>query len=221
MWEKLFWGHDLCLGPPWSPPKPDFQNLFLQPLILYDFPATTKKQSHLVEVRSGGEHHYFVWVYVRHWCFLLLPHLLCPLAVLWRDKNICVCVHVCVYVCMCVCVCLAPHLYDHDSSTSAIHTPPVPCTFTLYHLYTPKIPQGYGLTETCAASFISNPFDNRHLGTVGIPLAHTDLRLEAVPEMGWVIVVSALFLCSQHLQPCLMLIVWDLRPCLRWGEWQD
>jgi len=45
--------------------------------------------------------------------------------------------------------------------------------------------QGYGLTETCAASFISNPFDNRHLGTVGAPLAHTDLRLEAVPDMGY------------------------------------
>mmetsp|Transcript_15455 Transcript_15455/g.41855 ORF Transcript_15455/g.41855 Transcript_15455/m.41855 type:complete len:871 (-) Transcript_15455:974-3586(-) len=45
--------------------------------------------------------------------------------------------------------------------------------------------QGYGLTETCAASFISNPFDKRHGGTVGAPLAHTDLRLETVPEMGY------------------------------------
>ncbi|KAF5833204.1 hypothetical protein DUNSADRAFT_10554 [Dunaliella salina] len=45
--------------------------------------------------------------------------------------------------------------------------------------------QGYGLTETCAASFISNPFDKRHGGTVGAPLAHTDLRLESVPEMGY------------------------------------
>ena len=28
------------------------------------------------------------------------------------------------------------------------------------------LPQGYGLTETCAASFIGNPFKWSHLGTV-------------------------------------------------------
>ena len=44
--------------------------------------------------------------------------------------------------------------------------------------------QGYGLTETCAASFIANPFDFGQKGTVGPPLAHTELRLEPVPEMG-------------------------------------
>jgi long-chain acyl-CoA synthetase len=45
--------------------------------------------------------------------------------------------------------------------------------------------QGYGLTETCAASFIGNPFLMSHLGSVGVPLAHTELKLESVPEMGY------------------------------------
>ncbi|GAX79708.1 hypothetical protein CEUSTIGMA_g7149.t1 [Chlamydomonas eustigma] len=45
--------------------------------------------------------------------------------------------------------------------------------------------QGYGLTETCAGSFISDPFKFEHTGTVGAPLGHTELRLEAVPEMGY------------------------------------
>lgn len=44
--------------------------------------------------------------------------------------------------------------------------------------------QGYGLTETCAASFISDPYDVGQVGTVGPPLPHTELRLEAVPDMG-------------------------------------
>mmetsp|Transcript_33119 Transcript_33119/g.84069 ORF Transcript_33119/g.84069 Transcript_33119/m.84069 type:complete len:672 (-) Transcript_33119:449-2464(-) len=45
--------------------------------------------------------------------------------------------------------------------------------------------QGYGLTETCAASFISDPYDVGQVGTVGPPLPHTELRLEAVPDMGY------------------------------------
>lgn len=45
--------------------------------------------------------------------------------------------------------------------------------------------QGYGLTETCAASFISYPYDYEQTGTVGPPMPHTELRLEAVPEMGY------------------------------------
>ncbi|XP_078169792.1 long chain acyl-CoA synthetase 4-like [Carex rostrata] len=43
--------------------------------------------------------------------------------------------------------------------------------------------QGYGLTETCAGSFISIPNQMQMLGTVGPPLQHTEVRLESVPEM--------------------------------------
>jgi len=42
--------------------------------------------------------------------------------------------------------------------------------------------QGYGLTETCAASFIMLP-DPRMAHTVGPPLAPTEFRLESVPEL--------------------------------------
>jgi long-subunit acyl-CoA synthetase (AMP-forming) len=42
-----------------------------------------------------------------------------------------------------------------------------------------------GLTETCAGSFISLPNDMNMLGTVGLPLQHTEVRLESVPEMGY------------------------------------
>ncbi len=45
--------------------------------------------------------------------------------------------------------------------------------------------QGYGLTETSAASFIAQPYKMEQLGSVGPPLAHTELRLEAVSEMGY------------------------------------
>eukprot|EP00201_Polytomella_parva_P016462 CAMPEP_0175058366 /NCGR_PEP_ID=MMETSP0052_2-20121109/11809_1 /TAXON_ID=51329 ORGANISM="Polytomella parva, Strain SAG 63-3" /NCGR_SAMPLE_ID=MMETSP0052_2 /ASSEMBLY_ACC=CAM_ASM_000194 /LENGTH=825 /DNA_ID=CAMNT_0016323741 /DNA_START=125 /DNA_END=2598 /DNA_ORIENTATION=- len=45
--------------------------------------------------------------------------------------------------------------------------------------------QGYGLTETCAASFIAAPWDMSHVGTVGPPQAATELRLEAVPDLGY------------------------------------
>jgi long-chain acyl-CoA synthetase len=45
--------------------------------------------------------------------------------------------------------------------------------------------QGYGLTETCAASCISVPDDGPGAaGTVGPPLPSIELRLEAVPDMG-------------------------------------
>ncbi|KAG2499949.1 hypothetical protein HYH03_002234 [Edaphochlamys debaryana] len=45
--------------------------------------------------------------------------------------------------------------------------------------------QGYGLTETCAASFIASPDNFSHLGTVGAPMPATELRLEEVPELGY------------------------------------
>ncbi|GMH34445.1 hypothetical protein BSKO_02279 [Bryopsis sp. KO-2023] len=45
--------------------------------------------------------------------------------------------------------------------------------------------QGYGLTETCAGSFISPPNDIKCAGTVGIPMASTEFRLESVPEMNY------------------------------------
>ncbi|PNH04612.1 Long chain acyl-CoA synthetase 5 [Tetrabaena socialis] len=45
--------------------------------------------------------------------------------------------------------------------------------------------QGYGLTETCAASFIATPDNPDHVGSVGSPMAATEVRLEAVPELGY------------------------------------
>ncbi|KAL6839678.1 hypothetical protein ACP4OV_030617 [Aristida adscensionis] len=45
--------------------------------------------------------------------------------------------------------------------------------------------QGYGLTETCAGSFVSIPNEFSMLGTVGPPVQHIDVRLESVPEMGY------------------------------------
>jgi len=45
--------------------------------------------------------------------------------------------------------------------------------------------QGYGLTETCAATFIAEPYKWDTIGTVGAPLPGVQLRLEAVPEMGY------------------------------------
>lgn len=45
--------------------------------------------------------------------------------------------------------------------------------------------QGYGLTETCAASFIAVPHCMDQTGTVGPPMPCTELRLVAVPEMGY------------------------------------
>lgn len=43
---------------------------------------------------------------------------------------------------------------------------------------TGPLPQGYGLTESCAASFIAQPDNYAHLGTVGPPMPATELRLE-------------------------------------------
>lgn len=42
-----------------------------------------------------------------------------------------------------------------------------------------------GLTETCAASFISVPGDPRLSGTVGPPQPSISFRLESVPEMNY------------------------------------
>eukprot|EP00899_Mesostigma_viride_P000325 jgi/Mesvir1/10293/Mv16422-RA.1 len=44
--------------------------------------------------------------------------------------------------------------------------------------------QGYGLTETCAASFVAVP-DGGMRGTVGIPVPSIDICLEGVPEIGY------------------------------------
>ncbi|KAH9620815.1 hypothetical protein KSS87_015122 [Heliosperma pusillum] len=43
--------------------------------------------------------------------------------------------------------------------------------------------QGYGLTESCAASFIAQPNDMAMIGTVGPPSPNVDVCLESVPEM--------------------------------------
>ncbi|KAK8956150.1 Long chain acyl-CoA synthetase 4 [Platanthera guangdongensis] len=45
--------------------------------------------------------------------------------------------------------------------------------------------QGYGLTETCAGTFVSLPNEISMLGTVGPPVPNVDVRLESVPEMGY------------------------------------
>ncbi|XP_027083225.1 long chain acyl-CoA synthetase 4-like [Coffea arabica] len=45
--------------------------------------------------------------------------------------------------------------------------------------------QGYGLTETCAGTFVSIPHEMRMLGTVGPPVPNVDVCLESVPEMGY------------------------------------
>uniref|UniRef100_A0A0E0PTS6 Long-chain-fatty-acid--CoA ligase n=1 Tax=Oryza rufipogon TaxID=4529 RepID=A0A0E0PTS6_ORYRU len=48
-----------------------------------------------------------------------------------------------------------------------------------------SVVQGYGLTETGAASFVAIPNDFSMVGTVGPPVEHLDARLESVPEMGY------------------------------------
>lgn len=69
----------------------------------------------------------------------------------------------------------------HSLADTPPHLPPFP-------LRPPSPPsppaplQGYGLTETCAASFIMMP-DPRLAYTVGPPLAATEFRLESVPEL--------------------------------------
>ncbi|KAL6615722.1 hypothetical protein ACP70R_037992 [Stipagrostis hirtigluma subsp. patula] len=45
--------------------------------------------------------------------------------------------------------------------------------------------QGYGLTETCAGSFVSLPNEMSMIGTVGPPVPNIDVRLESVPEMNY------------------------------------
>lgn len=45
--------------------------------------------------------------------------------------------------------------------------------------------QGYGLTETCAGTFVSMPHEMSMLGTVGPPVPNVDVCLESVPEMGY------------------------------------
>ncbi|KAH7676375.1 Long-chain-fatty-acid--CoA ligase protein [Dioscorea alata] len=45
--------------------------------------------------------------------------------------------------------------------------------------------QAYGLTETCGPSTAGLPDEMTMVGAVGVPSAYVDLRLEAVPEMGY------------------------------------
>lgn len=45
--------------------------------------------------------------------------------------------------------------------------------------------QGYGLTETCAGSFVARPDELTMIGTVGPPLPIVDVRLESVPDMDY------------------------------------
>ncbi|KAH7513756.1 hypothetical protein FEM48_Zijuj11G0015200 [Ziziphus jujuba var. spinosa] len=45
--------------------------------------------------------------------------------------------------------------------------------------------QGYGLTETCAGTFVSLPHEMSMLGTVGPPVPNVEVCLESVPEMGY------------------------------------
>ncbi|KAK0586908.1 hypothetical protein LWI29_014256 [Acer saccharum] len=45
--------------------------------------------------------------------------------------------------------------------------------------------QGYGLTESCAGTFVSLPHEMSMLGTVGPPVPNVDICLESVPEMGY------------------------------------
>ncbi|GAB4834556.1 Long chain acyl-CoA synthetase 4 [Ancistrocladus abbreviatus] len=45
--------------------------------------------------------------------------------------------------------------------------------------------QGYGLTETCAGTFVSLPNELQMVGTVGPPVPNVDVCLESVPEMAY------------------------------------
>ena len=45
--------------------------------------------------------------------------------------------------------------------------------------------QGYGLTETCGASFVSDPYDPSQASTVGAPVAGVQMRLQSIPDMGY------------------------------------
>ncbi|CAG9463780.1 unnamed protein product [Pedinophyceae sp. YPF-701] len=48
-----------------------------------------------------------------------------------------------------------------------------------------RVCQGYGLTETCAASFVGNPNDLASTGTVGICMPSIEMKFESVPEMNY------------------------------------
>lgn len=52
--------------------------------------------------------------------------------------------------------------------------------------FCPTVLQGYGLTETCAASAITN-VDDTALGRVGAPLACNEYKLVSVPEMDYLV----------------------------------
>ena len=45
--------------------------------------------------------------------------------------------------------------------------------------------QGYGLTETCGASMLANPYDINQQYTIGTPVAGLLMRLESIPDMGY------------------------------------
>ncbi|THG08545.1 hypothetical protein TEA_005084 [Camellia sinensis var. sinensis] len=45
--------------------------------------------------------------------------------------------------------------------------------------------QGYGLTESCAGTFVSLPNELGMLGTLGPPVPNVDVCLESIPEMGY------------------------------------
>lgn len=61
--------------------------------------------------------------------------------------------------------------------------------------------QGYGLTETGAASFIMLPNRPKMSYTVGPPLTGTEFRLESVPELNYDATASPpkVWLCGQAL----------------------
>lgn len=48
-----------------------------------------------------------------------------------------------------------------------------------------RFAQGYGLTETCAASFIADPYDSTQASTVGAPVPGLLARLESIKEMSY------------------------------------
>ncbi len=57
--------------------------------------------------------------------------------------------------------------------------------FTIHGAPCCLLPQGYGLTETCACNFVAFPNLPGQEGTVGPPTGCLEARLEAVPEMGY------------------------------------
>lgn len=65
---------------------------------------------------------------------------------------------------------------DADDVCDEIHGP---------QIWVAMLMQGYGLTETCAASFLALPIGG-HSGTVGPPTAGIELVFEGVEEMGCV-----------------------------------